>query len=331
MNQRVEPRFKTDTSVTLQLANKAQQIPARIVDASGLGFRLLLEQPIAVGDDLQINAEEHRLLVTVRHCGPAENGYYVGVERIDKWLPEEARGDAAVLGRPQIKKDVDPLRVMALRNQFSNQSATSPTKDRRGLMLGGIAAVIALGVLAVFWGGVRGSGHTTAPLPIVAKQADKTEPETAAEKKPVATKPAIPVATPAVANSKPQLVAHVSAAPVAPTTIPQVTITPKAVPVAAAASGPLQVALHASELSWVDACADGRLVYSKALSAGETGQIKFLNVATVRSGNAGGLEIAFGSKPAERMGEKGHIQMWKFTRAGRQEMPPGSASACTAH
>jgi hypothetical protein len=336
MNQRVEPRFKTDTSVTLQLANKAEQIPARIVDVSGLGFRLLLEQPIAVGEDLQINAEEHRLLVTVRHCGPAENGYYVGVERIDKWLPGEARGDAAVLGRPQIKKDVDPLRVMALRNQFSNQSANSPTKDRRGLMLGGIAGVIALGVLAVFWGGVRGSGHTTVPAPVVEKQADKTEPATAAAKKPLAKvaaiPAAIPVATPALANSKPQPVAHVSATPVAPTTIPQVTTKPQAPPVVTAAvSGPLQVTLHASELSWVDACADGRLVYSKALNAGETGQIKFLNVATVRSGNAGGLEIAFGPKPAERMGEKGHIQMWKFTPAGRQEMPPSSASACTAH
>jgi hypothetical protein len=90
------------------------------------------------------------------------------------------------------------------------------------------------------------------------------------------------------------------------------------------------VTLRASELSWVDACADGRVIFSKAFNAGETGQIKFVNVATVRSGNAGGLEIAFGSKPAERMGEKGLIHMWKFTPQGRQEVPPGSPNACTA-
>jgi len=101
--------------------------------------------------------------------------------------------------------------------------------------------------------------------------------------------------------------------------------------VSAAPSGPLQVTLHASEQSWVDACADGKLIISKAFNAGETGQIKFLKVATVRSGNAGGVEIAFGSKPAERMGDKGLIHMWKFTPNGREQVPPNSASACTVH
>jgi Domain of unknown function (DUF4115)/PilZ domain len=330
MNQRVEPRFKTDTSVTLQFANKAEQIPARIVDVSGLGFRILVEQPIAVGETFQINAEDRRLLVTVRHCGPTENGYFVGVERIDKWLPGEAPQDAAVLGRPQIKKDVDPLRVMGLRNQFSTPSAGAGKDSRRGVMLGGIAAVIGLSVLALIWGGTRGSGHTTAPAPVVETPVVKTEPETAAAKKPeekkaVAPAPvakAAPVAAPAIAKSKPQpqIVAHNVAPVVAPPVKP-------AIPVA----DPLQVTLHASELSWVDACADGKAIFSKAFTAGETGQIKFTNVATVRSGNAGGLEIAFGSKPAERMGQKGIIHMWKFTPAGRQEIPQNSASACSVH
>ncbi len=332
MNQRVEPRFKTDTNVTLQFANKAEQIPARIVDVSGMGFRILVEQPIAVGETLQINAEDRRLLVTVRHCGPAENGYFVGVERIDKWLPGEAPEDASVLGRPQIKKDVDPLRVMALRNQFSKHSAGAGKDQRRGLMLGGIAAVIGLGVLALIWGGVRGSSHTTVPPPAVEKQAAKVAPEAATTKK----EAAIPVVQPVIATSKPQPVAHANATAVAPAAPPQAPQqaamkAPPAPTVTAAAPGPLQVTLHASELTWVDACADGRVVFSKAFNAGETGQIKFLNVATVRSGNAGGLAIAFGSKPAERMGEKGLIHMWKFTPQGRQEVPPASPSACTAH
>ena len=331
MNQRAEPRFKTDTSVTLQFANKAEQVAARIVDVSGLGFRIFVEQPIAVGEALQINTQDRRLLVAVRHCGPTENGYFVGVERIDKWLPGEAPDDDAVLGRPQIKKDVDPLRVMALRNQFSNQSAgTESGQDRRRLMLGGIAAVIGLGVLALVWGGVRGSSHTTVPAPVLEKQAEKAEPDAATSKKTVPKKVAAPVAAPAVkpavVSSKPQAVAHAPAAP------PQAAVKTQATPpVAAAASGPLQVTLHASEMSWVDACADGKVIFAKAFNAGETGQIKFVNVATVRSGNAGGLEIAFGSKPAERMGQKGLIHMWKFTPQGRQEVPPGSPSACTAH
>lgn len=324
MNKRVEPRFKTDTGVTLQLPNQAQPCPARMVDVSGVGFRLLVEQPIAVGEVLQIHVEDRRLLVTVRHCGPAENGYFVGVERIDKWLPGEAQDETAVLGRPQLAKDIDPLRVVGLRNQFSKPSAGAGTNSRRGLMLGGIAAVIGLSVLALIWGGVRGSGHTAATLPVVEKPVAKTEPVIVAPTKPVAKKAAAPVAAPvvkpAVASSKPQPVAHAAAAPVVAPPV-------KPAPVA----GPQQVALRASELSWVDACADGRVVFAKAFNAGETGQIKFSNVATVRTGNAGGLEITFGSKPAERMGAKGVIQMWKFTPAGHQEVPQNSASACAVH
>jgi len=312
MNKRVEPRFKTDTGVTLQLPNQTQPHPARMVDVSGVGFRLLVEQPIAVGATLQIHVEDRRLLVTVRHCGPAENGYFVGVERIDKWLPGEAQDETAVLGRPQLKKDVDPLRVIGLRNQFSKPSvAGAGTDSRRGLMLGGIAAVIGLSVLALIWGGVRGSGHTATTLPVVEKPVAKSEPAAVAPEKPAAKKTAAPAPKPAVAQ------------PAVPVVAPPT----KPAPVA----GAQQVTLRASELSWVDACADGRVVFAKAFNAGETGQIKFSNVATVRTGNAGGLEITFGSKPAERMGAKGVIQMWKFTAAGRQEVPQNSASACAAH
>jgi hypothetical protein len=297
MNQRLEPRFKTDTGVTLQLAKQTQRIPARLVDVSGLGFRVLVEQPIAVGEVLQINAEDHRLLVTARHCSPTEHGYFVGVERIDKWLPGETRPRTEVLGRPQIKTDIDPLRLMGMRNQFSKQSAGPETgPGRRNIALLGIAAAIGLSVLALIGGGVRGWGHGTVPAPPVGTKADKTEPTAVPVKKAFAKKPAPAAAT----NS--------------------------AVP-----SGAVQVTLHASELSWVDACADGRVVFSKAFNAGETGQIKFVNVATVRSGNAGGLEIAFASNPAERMGEKGLIHMWKFTPAGHQEVTPGSPSACTTY
>ena len=318
MNQRIEPRFKTDTGVTLQLPNQAQPTPARMVDVSGAGFRLLVEKPIAVGEVLQIHVEDRRLLVTVRHCGPTDNGYFVGVERIDKWQSGELQDDAAVLGRPRLKADIDPLRVMGLRNQFSKQ-VPAPVNERRGMLLGGIAAAIGVGVLALIWGGVRGSAHTTAPVALVEKPVDKTGPVSVAPKKRVANKAAAPAVTSPVASSKPQVVAHAAAPAAAPPAKP------------ATAAGAQQVILRASELSWVDACADGRVVFAKAFNAGETGQIKFANVATIRAGNAGGLEITFGSKPAERMGTKGLIQMWKFTAAGRQEVAPNSASACAVH
>jgi hypothetical protein len=186
---------------------------------------------------------------------------------------------------------------------------------------------------------------------VVEKPVEKTEAPTVVPKKPAAKKAAAPVVAPAVkpavASNKPQAVAQAAAPAVAPPAKPALiaTAAPVVKPAVAnsapqpvvpvtkttPAAGAQQVTLHASELSWVDACADGRVVFAKAFNAGETGQIKFLNAATIRTGNAGGLEITFGAKPAERMGAKGVIQMWKFTAAGRQEVPPNSASACAVH
>jgi hypothetical protein len=181
MNSRVEPRFKTDASITVRLLrDKDNQLPGRIVDVSGTGFHLLLKQALAVGEHARIIAGDRHLLVTVRYCVPVEDGYSVGVERIDDWLPdhkaeppEKVSPDVAVpaLGRPHLKEDLGVVRTVALRGLFSRQSAR---KSHLGLLLGGIAVAIGIGVFAFVFDGIPGNLLPKAPLPASTNQTEGT-------------------------------------------------------------------------------------------------------------------------------------------------------------
>ena len=109
MHLRVEPRFTTETSVVLQrLRRDSHQLSARILDVSGVGFRLLVQEALTVGEPLRILTGDYKLLVMVRYSVPVENGHSVGVERIDAWLqedkavPAERRDPVSALGPPEL-------------------------------------------------------------------------------------------------------------------------------------------------------------------------------------------------------------------------------------
>ncbi len=108
MHLRIEPRFRTETGVLLQrLRRETHYLPARILDVSGVGFRLSVQEALTVGEPLRIIIGDHKLLVMVRYSLPVENGYSVGVERIDAWSPDdkavplERQNAAPVSARPQ--------------------------------------------------------------------------------------------------------------------------------------------------------------------------------------------------------------------------------------
>src|SRR5665213_401366 len=90
MHLRIEPRFTTETSVVLQrLRRETPQLPARILDVSAVGFRLLVQEALTAGEPLRILTGDYKLLVMVRYSVPVENGHAVGVERIDAWLQDD--------------------------------------------------------------------------------------------------------------------------------------------------------------------------------------------------------------------------------------------------
>jgi len=154
MHLRIEPRFTTEISVLLQrLRRDSEQLPARILDVSGVGFHLIAQEALTVGEPLRILIGDYKLLVMVRYSVPVKDGHSVGVERIDAWLqddkavPTAKREAAPMLGRPQINGYLGSLRTMALRDLFAKQVLK---KGRKRLFLGGIATgfgLLGLGLL----------------------------------------------------------------------------------------------------------------------------------------------------------------------------------------
>lgn len=90
MHLRIEPRFTTETMVLLErLRRETQLLPARIMDVSGVGFRLAVHEALLVGEPLRIIIGDYKLLVTVRYSVAVEDGHSVGVERVDACLQDD--------------------------------------------------------------------------------------------------------------------------------------------------------------------------------------------------------------------------------------------------
>jgi hypothetical protein len=129
MHLRIEPRFTTETSILLQrLRRDTPHLTARILDVSGVGFRLLVQEGLTVGEPLRILIGDYKLLVMVRYSVPVENGHSVGVERIDVWLqddkavPSQKQDATPLLGRPQLLGHLGLLRITALHDLFAKQA-----------------------------------------------------------------------------------------------------------------------------------------------------------------------------------------------------------------
>jgi len=143
----------TETNVVLQrLRRDTHQISARILDVSGVGFRLLVQEALTVGEPLRILTGDYKLLVMVRYSVPVQNGHAVGVERIDAWqqedkaVPSEKQAAAPSLGRPQLRGHLGLLRTTALHDLFAKQTIG---KGRKRLFLGGLATGLGLLGLAI--------------------------------------------------------------------------------------------------------------------------------------------------------------------------------------
>ncbi len=153
MHLRIEPRFTTESSVVLQrLRRDTRQLPARILDVSGVGFRLSVQEALAVGEPLRILTGDHKLLVMVRYSVAVENGHSVGVERIDAWLqddkavPSERRNAVPALGQPPLKEYLGFLRTTTLNDLLPKQPLG---RGRRRRFLGGLATSLGLVGLAI--------------------------------------------------------------------------------------------------------------------------------------------------------------------------------------
>jgi hypothetical protein len=333
MNSRIEPKFRDSDDARGKLVGLT----------SGAGFRLLVKQALAPGEPLQIDIGDGNLLVLARYRLPGELGHSFGAEGIAGGINDRRRGDTAIsseeapgqdasglAGGPHVPEDRGSLRTAAVRDSSSKQSSAG---DRRGPVLGGIAAAIALSALGILWGGIRGE-HAIAPLPAFATPTKtppiKKTPETTATNSIDSPGHAGPTAL-SFPETNPETKstdeARVKAVPRETVSAP-----PALHPKATAGSGAgavNSISIKASNASWVTACADGVKVLGRLFNNGESGEVRFSNRAEVHSGNAGAIELTIGDRSIGPMGKWGQMRTINATPAGYEFVTTMPAPNCS--
>jgi hypothetical protein len=317
MNSRIEPKFRDVDDARGKLVSLT----------SGAGFRLLVKQALAPGEPLQINIGDGNLLVLSRYRLPVELGHSFGAEGIADGMGGWRPGDIAALSEEASVTDVS---IVAVPVQIRTPAVPNSGKDRRRLVFGGIAAA-AGSVLGILWGGIH-VDHAIAAVPAFAKWT--AEPRALAASKPQPTvqlSSSTASAPMSASRAVPVLpIARVNTVPLTrPVATPREIAKAAAPPPVTGTASAHRISIKASNISWVTACADGVAVFRKALNAGESAEIPFVQRASVHSGNAGAIELAIGNQSIGPMGKWGEVRTVRTTPAGYEFVATTPARNCS--
>jgi cytoskeleton protein RodZ len=104
-----------------------------------------------------------------------------------------------------------------------------------------------------------------------------------------------------------------------PSTPAESAVRPPGSPATAAietSTGALHIALTAEEPTWVQAKANGKVVFSGVIQANETKSLQAGDTVTLRVGNAGGVSISLNGKAIPALGPKGQVRVVQLTPDG---------------
>jgi cytoskeleton protein RodZ len=87
----------------------------------------------------------------------------------------------------------------------------------------------------------------------------------------------------------------------------------------------LELNLSASETTWLSISSDGKQIFAGVLHPEETKTLSGLEVARLKVGNAGGLNVQWNGKEIGPLGQKGQVRVVVFTPEGFSILP-GNAS-----
>jgi cytoskeletal protein RodZ len=135
--------------------------------------------------------------------------------------------------------------------------------------------------------------------------------------------PATPTPTPAVDAAPPE---ETTATGLTPTTSAS-----PASPVVLAPGGSSTLEITAKEDAWVEIAADGKVLFTSVLKAGESRIVGVNESARVRCGNAGGIDVRWRGSSIGQIGPRGQIRTVefsgeKFLIVEPQKKPAGEAS-----
>lgn len=83
----------------------------------------------------------------------------------------------------------------------------------------------------------------------------------------------------------------------------------------------LELNLSASETTWLSITSDGKQIFAGVLHPDETKTLSGLEVARLKVGNAGGLNVQWNGKEIGPLGQKGQVRVVVFTPEGFSILP----------
>ena len=89
------------------------------------------------------------------------------------------------------------------------------------------------------------------------------------------------------------------------------------------------VFVHASDRSWVVACADGKVLFSRLFTAGNRHTFQFNRRAIVRVGSAGSVQIVVDEESPGALGAVGQVRIVEFTPGDSHFLKGGEIQDCT--
>ena len=139
----------------------------------------------------------------------------------------------------------------------------------------------------------------------------------------VATEASNPVGSIAVigeasANDRPGPIAETSAAPGATLGVAPNVASAEATPA-------VQLSLSASELTWLSISSQGRQIFSGVLQPSEFKTISGVDAATLKTGNAGGVEVRWNGKPLGPIGGRGEVRTVLLTPGNVEILAPAKS------
>jgi hypothetical protein len=80
--------------------------------------------------------------------------------------------------------------------------------------------------------------------------------------------------------------------------------------------------VSATEATWLSITSDGKVIYSGILQPSQTKTLTGLEVARIRTGNAGALEVKWNGKPIGPIGGRGQVRTVVLTPQNFEILPP---------
>ena len=87
--------------------------------------------------------------------------------------------------------------------------------------------------------------------------------------------------------------------------------------------------IHTSDQSWVVACADGKVLFTRLFTAGDSQTLEFDRRAIVRVGSAGSVQIVADGKSPGSLGAVGEVRIVEFTPGDSHFLKGGEIEDCT--